>query len=101
MKLKKIGPCKIIRKFSSNAYEVNLPTGIGISPIFNIADLYLYREPKEELPGDMTVGENPTVSWEEKMPKAEKKEVEAILDKRESKKTRHQTYYQYLIKWKG
>ena len=35
------------------------------------------------------------------MPKAEKKEVEAILDKRESKKTKHQTYYQYLIKWKG
>lgn len=101
LKLKNIGPCKIIRKLSWNAYEVNLPTGIGISPIFNIADLYLYQEPEEELPGNTTAGESPTVSWEEQMPKAEKKEVEAILDKWESKKTRHENYYQYLIKWKG
>ena len=27
--------------------------------------------------------------------------MEAILEKRETKKTRGQTYYQYLVKWKG
>jgi hypothetical protein len=44
MKLKKIGPCKILRKFGENAYEIELPENVGISPIFNIADLYPYRE---------------------------------------------------------
>ena len=43
LKLKKIGPCKIVRNFSTNAYELELPTGIGISPIFNIAYLYPYK----------------------------------------------------------
>jgi hypothetical protein len=43
LKMKKIGPCKILRKFEANAYEIELPDGVGISPIFNIADLYPYR----------------------------------------------------------
>ena len=38
-----MGPCKILRKFSTNAYELELPTGIGISPIFNVVDLYPYK----------------------------------------------------------
>ena len=41
IKLKKIGSCKILRKFPSNAYELELPTDIGISPILNVLDLYL------------------------------------------------------------
>ena len=36
LKWKKIGPCKILRKFSSNAYEVEFPKDVGISPIFNV-----------------------------------------------------------------
>ena len=40
LKMKKIGPCKILRKFSANAYELEMPTGIGISPIFNVVDIY-------------------------------------------------------------
>jgi hypothetical protein len=43
LKMKKIGPCKILRKFETNAYEIELPDGVGISPIFNIADMYPYR----------------------------------------------------------
>jgi hypothetical protein len=42
--MKKIGPCKIIRKFEANTYEIELPDGVGISPIFNIADLYPYKD---------------------------------------------------------
>ena len=95
------GPCKVVRKFFSNGYEDKLPTGTRISPIFKIAYLYLYREPEEELQGDTTAEEIPTVKWEEQMPKVGKGEVEAILEKRVSKKTRSQTYYQYLVKWKG
>ena len=44
LKMKKIGSCKIIRKFEANAYEIELPDGVRISPIFNIADLYPYKD---------------------------------------------------------
>jgi hypothetical protein len=43
LKMKNIGPCKVIRKFGANAYEIELPDEVGISPIFNVADLYPYR----------------------------------------------------------
>ena len=43
--MKKFGPCKILKKHDSeNAYEVQLPDGIHISPIFNIADLTKYHD---------------------------------------------------------
>jgi len=100
LKLKKIGPCKIKRKFSVNAYEIELPEGIRISPIFNIADLYPFREAETELQKEVIGDEIQTVDWEEQISKASQKEVEAILDRRISKKTRGQTYFQYLVKWK-
>jgi hypothetical protein len=42
LKMKKIGPCKVLKKFGANDYEIELPDGIGISLIFNISDLYPY-----------------------------------------------------------
>jgi len=42
-KMKKIGPCRILKKFASNAYDIELPDNVGILSIFNIADLYPYR----------------------------------------------------------
>jgi hypothetical protein len=47
LKMKKIGPCKILKKFGENAYELELLEGIGISPIFNISYLYPYRADEE------------------------------------------------------
>jgi hypothetical protein len=44
LKMKKIGPCKILRKFEANSYEIELPDGVGISPIITIEDMYPYRE---------------------------------------------------------
>jgi hypothetical protein len=49
LKMKKIGPYKILRKFDANAYEIELPDGVGISPIFNVSDLYPYR--KDDIEG--------------------------------------------------
>jgi hypothetical protein len=40
LKMEKIGPCKILGKFAANAYEIELPDNVGISPIFNVANLY-------------------------------------------------------------
>jgi hypothetical protein len=46
--MKKIGPCNILRKFVANVYEIEFPKDIGISPIFNVADLYPYRKDDTE-----------------------------------------------------
>ena len=50
LKMKKFGPCKILKNFDSgNAYEVDLPDDIDISPIFNVVDLCKYHESKDEV----------------------------------------------------
>jgi hypothetical protein len=43
LKMKNIGLCKILNFFVVNAYEIELPEDIRISPIFNVLDLYPYR----------------------------------------------------------
>jgi hypothetical protein len=43
LKMKKMGPCKILRKFVASAYEIELSDNVGISSIFNVADLYPYK----------------------------------------------------------
>ena len=52
-----IGPCKKLKKFSANAYELEMPTGVGISPIFNVAYLYPYVTGDT---GTFAEGEDPT-----------------------------------------
>ena len=88
--MKKFGPCKILRRFESgNAYEVELPDDMDISPISNIVDLYKYHELDDE------------VVVSEDYPKKQIEEVEHILDQIVSKSTRGKDYYEYLVKWKN
>jgi hypothetical protein len=96
LKLKKIGPCKILRRFGENAYELELPEDVGISPIFNISDLYSYME--DRTGGSEDQGE---IQWRKKMIVAEKLHMENIIDQRVGKKTGRKTYFEYLVKWKG
>jgi hypothetical protein len=96
LKMKKIGPCRVLKKFGANAYDIELPDGIGISPIFNISDLYPYRAEETE-----TGNEQPIVQWTKQIPIADKPHMECILDKRVGKKTRRKEYYEYLVKWKS
>jgi hypothetical protein len=96
LKMKKIGPCKVLKKFGANAYEIELPDGTKISPIFNISDLYPYKVEEEGIGN-----EQPEVQWTKQMPVAEKPQMEHILDKRVIKKTRRMQYFEYLVKWKG
>jgi hypothetical protein len=95
MKMKKIGPCKIFRKFSTNAYEIELPEDIGISPIFNVEDLYPYRMDHTE-----GIDDREEIQWKWQKPITEKPQIENILDHRIAKKTMRKVYYEYLVKWK-
>jgi hypothetical protein len=95
LKLKKIGPCKILRKFSANAYEIELPDNVWISPIFIVAYLYPYnRDDTGEL------DDQEEIQWEEQMPIVEKPQMEKILEQRVGRKTRRNMYLKYLVKWK-
>ena len=50
MKIKKFGPCTILKKFDSgNSYEVEFPDDMDMSPIFNIGYLYKYHELEDEV----------------------------------------------------
>jgi hypothetical protein len=55
MKMKKTGPCRVLKKCVANAYEIELSDGIGISPIFNISDLYPYRVEETETRNEQLV----------------------------------------------
>ena len=77
-----------------NAYEVELPTELNISPIFNISDLTEYYEGGD---GD-EVGEE---HWSVPATSLVTKEIEEILDNHVEKGTRNKTYEKYLVKWKG
>ena len=97
MKMKKIGPCKVLKKFRENVYEIELPDEIKISPTFNVSDLYPYKAEEARTGSD----EQPEIQWQKQMPIAEKPQMERILDKRASKKTRRKQYFEYLVKRKN
>ena len=48
LKLMKIKPCKILRRFSTNAYELEFPSYLEISLIFNVYELYLFKDSRDE-----------------------------------------------------
>ena len=83
-------------KFDANTYEIELPDDVGISPIFNISDLYPYRKYDTEGSEDQE-----KIQWEKQMPIAEKPQIEKIVDQRIGKNTRRKTYFEYMVKWKG
>jgi len=93
--MKKIGPCKIPRNFLANADDIDLPPDIEISLIFNVADLYPYREPEAK---DENAQEE--VQWMKQLPTTKQLQIEKIIDQRIVKKTIMQDYYEYLVKWR-
>ncbi|KAK0576545.1 hypothetical protein LWI29_019351 [Acer saccharum] len=45
LRARKVGPCRILRKISDNAYTVELPVDLTISNTFDVADLFPYHLP--------------------------------------------------------
>jgi hypothetical protein len=73
LKMKKIGPCKVLKKLGENTYAGEVETG----------------------------AEEPVIQWVKQLPVVEKPRMECILDKRVGKKTRRKEYFEYLVKWKN
>ena len=98
LKMNNIGPYTILRKLSANAYELEMPTGVGISPIFNVADLYPYVAGDT---GPFAEGEDPTedLEWVRQTLVAQPLEVEAIMGTKVVKSTRKKFNLEYLFKW--
>ena len=45
LQMRRIGPCKILEKYGPNAYKIDLPKDMSLSPIFNVKELPPYRGP--------------------------------------------------------
>ena len=97
-----MGPYSIIRKMRSNAYLLNLPNDIDISPVFNVEDLLPYRgtfEPST-LPSSVSAGEvskgaptMPSLQYSKEM-------VDIILDD-EFMTFKGGGFRCFLVKWHG
>ena len=48
--LRNIGPFRVLKKLSSNACTLELPSDLGIGPTFNVANLTPYRGHDKWLP---------------------------------------------------
>jgi len=42
---RRIDPYRVLRRFGSNAYKLEIPRELGINRVFNVKDLTLYRTP--------------------------------------------------------
>ena len=87
-KLKNIEPCKILRKFYCNAYEIELPSGVGIYPIFNVAYFYSFKEIDNVSIDEPVSDGDQTIGWKEQLPRVVQKAIKAVLDMKILKKMR-------------
>jgi hypothetical protein len=76
LKYKKIGPCKILNKINDNAYKVDLPDDLDISPLFNVYELYIFQG--DDLGDDSEVEED----WKHAILRKKNEKVVHILDKK-------------------
>lgn len=90
---RKIGPCQILKKYGQNSYEIQIPLDLGLSPIFNVCNLTLFK-------GSDNEGEEPMqVAADNDIPKHESLKMRKVLDTRVTKKTRKKEYIDYLVAW--
>lgn len=99
--MKKIGPLKILHKYGNNSYEVELPLNLGISPIFNVRDLYPFKGTIDEDTLGSATSSDTTHDWVKDLLTPQPVTLECILDSKVLKKTRKGVYKEYLVKWAG
>ena len=85
--MKMRGPFKILKKCGNDAYHIDLPTDLGISPIFNVANIYAFKGPKDNEEVE-AVQHKEQLNLLQELPQVPKPTIEAILGKRQTQKTR-------------
>ena len=96
------GPYSIIRKLGSNAYLLDLPNDMDISPVFNVEYLLPYRGtiesstlPSSVSPGELSKGASTVPSLQ-----YSKEVVDIILDD-EFVTSRDYGFHHFFVKWHG
>lgn len=84
-----------MKKCGQNAYEIQLPPNLGLSPIFNVCDLTPYK-------GNGNEEEDPMqVAADDDIPKHDPPKLRKVLDTRVIKRIRNKEYKEYLVAWQG
>lgn len=95
--MRRIGPCKVLAKYGQNAYKLDLPRDMALSPIFNVVDLVQYKGTLlEECSRLSEVSQSLS---DLPLPPTPRFQAEKVLDSRVLKKTRHTAYMEHLVKW--
>ena len=71
------------------------PQGIGISPIFNVADMKLYKGDNNNIYSC----DSSKANWIKGS--STEQTIKCILDTKIVKKNKSKTYKEYLVKWQG
>nr|CAD1817170.1 unnamed protein product [Ananas comosus var. bracteatus] len=93
LKSRKFGPCKVLKKISSNAYLIELPPDLQIQPVFNVSDLYSFEG------FDGVVAK--IADQFQQYPNVQSEVIEDVLDVKEVKSRRGNWYRRFLVKWLG
>jgi hypothetical protein len=90
---RRAGPFTILRQLGPNAYHIDLPPDLHLSPIFNVEDLTAYSGQLDD-PTTDPVPINAPISVKPR------EEIEDILDD-QIVFTRRGGYQKFLVKWKN
>lgn len=93
LRSRKFGPCKVLKKISSNAYLIELPSDLQIHPVFNVSDLYSF----EGFDGEVAK----ITDQFQQYPNIQSEVIEDVLDVKEVKSRRGNQYRRFLVKWLG